>query len=59
MSASVGRCDVGIMEGSLISLPTSSADLDPVVFSIAYIAGPGYLFWSVVVAYHDVVVSRG
>jgi hypothetical protein len=36
------------MEGGLLSLPTPSADLDSVVFSITYIAGPCYLFLVVV-----------
>lgn len=51
-------CDGGVMEAGLLSLPTPSADLDSVVFSITYIAGPCYLFWWLV-AYHDVLVSRG
>ena len=46
------------MEGGLLSLPISSADLDSVVLFITYIADPGYPFrW--VIAYHDVVVGRG
>jgi len=50
--------DWGVMAADLLSLPASSADLDSVVFSIAYIADPGYLFWWVP-AYHGVVISRG
>jgi hypothetical protein len=46
------------MAADILSLPASSADLDSVVFSIAYIADAGYLFWWVP-AYHGVVISRG